>query len=55
MPMVTCQDVSSIMPLTLTDVTDFSKYAVRGGKSFKIIPAKKAFSMEFNDLDRLGF
>lgn len=54
-PMVACQDVSSIMPLALTNVTDYSKYAVRGGKSFKIIPAKQAFSMEFNDLDRLGF
>lgn len=40
LPVVACLDINASMPLTLTGPVDYSKYSVRGGKSFKIVPAK---------------
>jgi len=54
-PVVTCLDINATIPLTLSDVTDYSKYSVRGSKSFKIVPAKKSFTMKYENIDRVLF
>jgi hypothetical protein len=51
--MVTCLDVNSDIPLTLETVEDFSRYTVRGGKSFQIHAAGKEFHRSYPDLDRV--
>jgi hypothetical protein len=43
------------MPLDLSGPADYSKYSVRGGKSFRIVPAKKPFTMKYMDIDRVLF
>lgn len=55
LPTVTCLDINAQMPLTLSGVGDYSKYSVRGGKSFRIIPAKKSFSIRYENIDRVLF
>jgi hypothetical protein len=52
-PMVTCLDVNSDIPLTLETVEDFSRYTVRGGKSFQLHAAGKEFHRSYPDLDRV--
>lgn len=41
------------MPITLSDVSDYSTYSIRGGKSFKLVPAKKSFHMMYKDIDKV--
>jgi hypothetical protein len=55
LPTVACLDINASMPLTLAGPEDYSKYSVRGGKSFRIVPAKQSFSMQYKNMDRVLF
>lgn len=55
LPVATCLDINAAIPLTLSGPDDYSKYSVRGGKSFKIVPAKKTFTMKYENIDRVLF
>lgn len=55
LPVVTCLDINATMPITLNGVSDYSNYSVRGGKSFRIVPAKNSFTMKYQNIDRVLF
>lgn len=53
LPVVTCLDINSSIPLTLSGPSDYSNYSIRGGKSFKVVPAKQAFTMKYANMDKV--
>lgn len=55
MPVVTCLDINATMPITLNGPSDYTNYSVRGGKSFKVVPAKQSFTMKYDNIDRVLF